>query len=230
MPRGSCKNRRLGGTYRLHHQGDKNRWTRDVSHTKYFFAVFISRQLTASVVPSSLILVTLMKEELSSSETSVLIRATWRDIPEDAILNIVDDWTFSVAERHKLLIVNGPEMIFNCRYFKKSAAFILLFYFLRGSCGFHFRNLIWFQFHGSNCWTVGSKRVKLGTDVDHRNCGLIPNIWKNCSVLHSVQIALKPVQTPIQCISVAFCNWVKQLDMKVTEEWCLLGCYAVWLL
>jgi hypothetical protein len=22
--RGSCKNRRLGGTYRLHHQGDKN--------------------------------------------------------------------------------------------------------------------------------------------------------------------------------------------------------------
>jgi hypothetical protein len=24
-PRGSCKNRRFGGTYRLHHQGDKNR-------------------------------------------------------------------------------------------------------------------------------------------------------------------------------------------------------------
>jgi hypothetical protein len=27
-PCGSCKNRRFGGTWRLHHQGDKNRWTR----------------------------------------------------------------------------------------------------------------------------------------------------------------------------------------------------------
>jgi hypothetical protein len=70
----------FGGTYRLQHQGDKNR--------RLFLRRVLRLLVTANGVPSLPIRVTLMMEAIRSSETSFLTEATRSNISEDGTVYV----------------------------------------------------------------------------------------------------------------------------------------------
>jgi hypothetical protein len=87
--------RHIGGMYRLHHQDDNNRLSRNIS--RIHLECFISHiAFLRSVIPLLVIanvfhsspIVTLMMEAISSFETSVITRPIWRNLLEEGILPV----------------------------------------------------------------------------------------------------------------------------------------------
>jgi hypothetical protein len=78
-PSGSRKNGRFGGIYGLYHQGEIIKDLRIALAVTNIYAVI--------VVPSSLILFTLMMEVMGSFEAPILTRATRHHVPEDVVFH-----------------------------------------------------------------------------------------------------------------------------------------------
>jgi hypothetical protein len=117
-PCGSCKNQRLRGKWCLYNQSDKHWSTRNnvssnyqPKHSVKKYYVSVRRLIVTADVPSSPMFVTPMMDELSSSETSVLTRATQHSISEDGIIQLM--YCFSVFPFFFLLYLTNAENMIN---------------------------------------------------------------------------------------------------------------------
>jgi hypothetical protein len=117
-PCGSYKNRCFRRTYRLYHQGYKNRRARykvsSNSQPKHaakivFLCSVLQLLVTANFVPTSPIPLSLMIEAVHSADTFVLTRATRRHTPEDAGLQL-NPYLFSANITVQKLITKLPRL------------------------------------------------------------------------------------------------------------------------
>jgi predicted RecB family nuclease len=166
--------------------------------------------LVTANIPSPVILPTMKMEVTSSSETSVLTRATWHLIPEDSIFQI--SWKLEWQE-HKLYTVYSTALfdLFHSNGIGRQTVAVMRDTQTQPAngnfCGTQ-RNAVKTMriTQPFITWDTQTKGPKLGTRYNTRH-----------------EAGNKIISSLL---------WFDNSEQNTYfyEEWCLLGCYAMWLL